>query len=476
MLFSSLLFLFLFLPVFLVVYTCTKPSARNLVLLVGSFLFYAWGEQDLIPVLLFSLALNYFLALLLHGLQGKKELPVEGWKSKVVITIALAGNLLPLIYFKYANFLVGLIPETTNSFLEFKQSWVEVALPIGISFYTFQAMSYTIDVYRGTVKPARSFIDFACYVTSFPQLIAGPIVRYKDLAPQLLHRRMTFDKTASGIKLFIIGLAKKMIVANTVAIPADYLFGLPVEQLDVAGAWVGAVCYTLQIYYDFSGYTDMAIGLGLMLGFKFPKNFNYPYAAKSIADFWKRWHISLSTWFRDYVYIPLGGNRRSTFRTYFNLWVVFLVCGLWHGAKWTFIVWGAYYGFFLVLERAGLGEKLKGLPCFFRRCYTIMIVIFGWVIFRSDDLSHAWGFLESMWGIDKDFIGLPAYQVNILPTDVLIALATGIIFSVPLRKLHIPVPIYLTYAFSFMIYFCLFFLSVVLLVSDTHNPFLYFRF
>ncbi len=350
MLFSSPVFLFGFLPLLLVFYFLCPKSLRNVLLLLASLWFYAWGEPSLVVLMLISTAMNYGLGC---WVDVTRERPASKW----ILAFAVALNLSFLVYYKYAGFLI----DSLNSLLAFvgtpSLGRPEVTLPIGISFYTFQAMSYVIDVYRGQAQAERNPINVALYIALFPQLIAGPIVRYTDVAAQIKVRSIDRDSFAYGIQRFIVGLGKKMLIANSAASVADAAFEIPDNQLSLAVAWLGILCYTVQIYFDFSGYSDMAIGLGRMFGFKFLENFNYPYIAKSVTDFWRRWHISLSTWYRDYLYIPLGGNRCAPWRVSLNLMIVFVLCGLWHGASWNFAIWGIYHGSFLMLERGRLGRN-----------------------------------------------------------------------------------------------------------------------
>lgn len=465
MLFSSLIFLCLFLPLFLAVYFLTGKGQRNQVLLFGSLFFYTWGEGRLVALLLLSLVFNYVLAARVGKLVCDRTEKSTG-RAKKLVAFSVVANLIPLIYYKYADFMVGDLADPI-----FGAGWLEVALPLGISFYTFQAMSYVIDVYRRDASPARSFTHFACYVTCFPQLIAGPIVRYKDVSRQLFERVTSVDKFHEGIKRFVAGLAKKVLIANTLAIYADAAFGLPVAELSFEHAWIGAICYALQIYFDFSGYSDMAIGLGLMLGFRFAENFNYPYIAVSIQDFWSRWHISLSNWFRDYLYIPLGGNRRGKFRTIMNLWIVFLLCGLWHGASWNFLLWGAYYGAFLSLERISSKNLTVGLPVLLRHVYVLGVVIFGWVLFRCTTLDQTAGYIAAMVGQGT---GTPWQHP--IEADLILALLFGILFSMPIQGWGIRIPQRVRVGFEPVYILVLMGFSMLLLINGTHNPFLYFRF
>jgi len=426
-------------------------------------------------MLLASTLANYFFALAI-GRQSYKHTSYPTRKTLLGLSIVL--NLGLLSWYKYSNFFVQeILLDTAGLQSSFTLEWNTIILPLGISFYTFQSMSYVIDVYRGIVPATRSYVDFACYVTSFPQLVAGPIVRYKDIAAQLVKRSTTLDSLHEGVNRFIVGLAKKVLIANTVARSADAIFALPTEQLNAPLAWLGVSCYTLQIYFDFSGYSDMAIGLGKMFGFTFPENFNYPYISKSIQEFWRRWHISLSTWFRDYLYIPLGGNRSAPWRTYLNLWIVFILCGLWHGASWNFIIWGAFHGFFLVLERGRWGAILATIPLVFRHIYTLLIIMVGWTVFRADSIPLAKEMLSAMFGFGE---GQPAdltlsYYAG---SNILAALTLGIIFSI-LHKNIIPLKAKRTSLAGFaknLSLILIFILSISSIASSTYNPFLYFRF
>lgn len=509
MVFSSIVFLFGFLPVVLFLYhliflptwfgaTGTRwRRLANLFLLVVSLLFYFWGEKFLVWVFIATVFIDFLCALLISKAlvdRRYEQLIPGGPRSafqKTVLALSICSNMALLGYFKYFNFGV----DTFNA-LALKAGFPsamwgsppKVLLPLGISFFVFHSMSYTIDVYRGYVKATRNPIDYACYVLMFPQLVAGPIVRYSLVAHQLLGRRMTSGIFASGVARFVTGLAKKVLVANTVSVFADRMFALPAGDIHFGVAWLGVIAYTLQIYFDFSGYSDMAIGLGRMLGFELPINFNYPYIAISVRDFWRRWHISLSTWFQDYLYIPLGGSRRSISRTYGNLATVFLLCGLWHGAKWTFVAWGLYHGLFLVLERYGL-EDLISRTGILRRVYTLLIVMVGWVLFRAETFTQAVVVLRAMTGLAP---GKSTYPLEwFLTPDLVLALVAGVIFSAPVvpalqdrierlvqqanesqRRAYIMMfsGIRLSGACGAML------LCAAALASGTHNPFIYFRF
>jgi alginate O-acetyltransferase complex protein AlgI len=381
--FSSIQFIFLFLPLALALYWAVPRRARNLMLLALSLFFYSSGEARHLWVLLGLIAVNFAAG---HAIEARR-----GAFRRIALAGAIGCDLAALGWFKYAGFFAGaLFPRAHVA------AWEGIVLPLGISFYVFHNISYVVDVYRGTARARRNPIDFALYISFFPQVIAGPIVRYHDIAGALDDRHVRLSDFASGMERFVAGLAKKMIIANTLGETADKVFALPTATLASSDAWLGLLCYTLQIYFDFSGYSDMAIGLARMFGFEFLENFNYPYVARSVQEFWRRWHISLSNWFRDYLYIPLGGSRRGAARTYCNLVIVFLLCGLWHGAAWTFIVWGAIHGFFLALERAGIGSLLARAPAFVARAYTLGVVSLAWVVFRSETLRGAIGYYGAL--------------------------------------------------------------------------------
>src|SRR5258705_6551643 len=429
MVFSSIIFLFYFLPLFFLAYLLTRFSKTTL--LVFSLIFYAWGEPIFIPLMIVMIMLNHRFGLLI-------ERAPDAGRSRFWLIVGIAINLLPLVVFKYGTFLVHIL---LNAFagiaiekFGFSPDQVvanHIPLPLGISFYTFHALSYLIDVYRKDVRAERSLRDLAVYISMFPQLVAGPIIRYKTIAGEIHKPVLSLDRAAEGIRIFVIGLSQKILIANTVALSADQIFSLSPDQLSTSLAWIGVFCYTLQIYYDFAGYSNMAIGLGLMIGFTFPINFNYPYIADSMTDFWRRWHISLSSWFRDYVYISLGGNRISPVRTYFNLWIVFLLCGLWHGAAWNFVVWGAAPRALLGFGRAGLGKVLARSPPVFRHGYVLLAVMITWVLFRADNLGAAMHYLATMGGAGAEGEGIPATH-RFLGINVLAASAAGILGAGPL--------------------------------------------
>ncbi len=478
MVFSSLTFLFLFLAVALSVNLVVPRGWRNGWLLAASLLFYVWGGGWYVLVLLGTIVGNWAFAL---AMAAREE---AGWRRRV-LWWAVGANLLCLLVFKYTDFLGA-------SALELMQAcgWATgakwqhlVDLPIGISFFTFQAISYVVDVYRREVPASRSLVDYAMYKAFFPQLIAGPIVRYRDVAAQVKSRTVPSELFASGVDRFVMGLAKKVLIANLVAGPADAVFGMPAVDLTASEAWFGAVCYAVQIYCDFSGYSDMAIGLGRMCGFTFLENFALPYVAESVRDFWRRWHISLSGWFRDYLYIPLGGSRVPPWRAGFNLFAVFALCGLWHGASWTFVLWGLYHGVFLAAEHFGLGRPVAGLWRPLRHAYALLAVLVGWVLFRAPDLPTAGHCLAAMAGG-----GAPGWGVD-WPTlangEVLCALGAGILVSIgcgswmvervaPLRRRASGEAAFQVARLAVLA--ALLIGSTMQLNALANNPFIYFRF
>ncbi len=390
MVFSSITFLFVFLPVLLAAYYACPARHRNAVALAGSLFFYAWGAPRFVIVLVASSLADYGLSQWLPA--GKRS----SGARKGTLALAVAMNIGLLLYFKYANFFVGELNGWLARFGAGEVAWTAVALPIGISFFTFQKVSYLVDVYRGTAQVARNARDYLLYVALFPQLIAGPIVRYHDVARQLVERDYARERFFTGILRFCQGLGKKVLVANTMAEVADAAFGAAPGSLSVGAAWLGVLAYAFQIYFDFSGYSDMAIGLGRMLGIEFLENFNRPYVSRSITEFWRRWHISLSNWMREYLYIPLGGNRKGAARTYFNLWFVFLVSGFWHGAAWNFVAWGAFHGFFLCADKLAKNTRLARAPAWVGLPVTFVLVLFSWVLFRAETLSHAVAYMGRM--------------------------------------------------------------------------------
>jgi alginate O-acetyltransferase complex protein AlgI len=482
MLFSSPVFLFLYLPIVLSFYYLLKGRARNHWLLAASLIFYAWGEVYYVFLMLFSILINYGFGLAIDSIRQDKS-------KKLVLVAAVSSNLFILICLKYGNFITDNINIILSKLSLTTIDLAQIPLPIGISFFTFQAMSYVIDVYRKDAKVQKNILDLALYISLFPQLIAGPIVRFHDVAEQIRHRIVSSALFFSGTQRFIFGLAKKMLIANPLGAVADPIFTLAPDQLSIGVAWLGIACYTLQIYFDFSGYSDMAIGLGRMFGFRFLENFNYPYISKSIQEFWRRWHISLSSWFRDYLYIPLGGNRKGPIRTYFNLLIVFFLCGLWHGSSWNFIVWGLFHGGFLMLERMGLAKFMSRQARPIQHLYALLAVMVGWVFFRAENLPDALVFLQAMFvPMESASVYSVAYY---LTGHAMICLVLGIILATPIWSVlsnirNSPRPtinkttsissvigndLVTTVYLSFLTLCC--FASIA---ANSYNPFIYFRF
>ena len=472
MVFSSIVFLYFFLPLFLICFHLFGRSKN--VTLFFSLAFYAWGEPLYILLLLSSIAVNFWL-----GLKIASQGDMRTRKNWLGVSICI--NLGVLIVFKYSVFLLQNLAVLLRSPAH---SWhyQEPALPLGISFFTFHILSYLVDVYRRDVAPERSLRDLTLYITMFPQLVAGPIVRYKFIATELHEPVVSVQLTATAVRIFVVGLAQKVLIANTLGASVDSIFALPLEQLSTPLAWTGIWLYTLQIYFDFGGYSLMAIGLALMMGFTFPINFNYPYTAQSITDFWRRWHMSLSAWFRDYLYIPLGGNRGSEFQTYRNLIIVFLLCGIWHGASWNFVIWGLIHGLFLIIERAGYSAVLLRLPLLVRSAYTMLVVIFAWVFFRAETLPQAVGFFRAMAGLGPEMVNAPDLS-RYLGLDVTMALIAAVLAVGPhgQRALDI-ISERLKHdwisadALRLAGLVAVFELVTLTLASGVYNPFIYFRF
>ena len=470
MVFSSLLFLFRFLPAVLILYYAAPRPARNLILFVVSLVFYAWGEPVYVGLILLSTVVDYTAGRLVAYCRqtGNSRGAKGAVLGSAVVNLALLG------FFKYADFLIGI----WNSWGIVHVEPLELALPIGISFYTFQTMSYTIDVYRGDAPVQKNFVAFGAYVALFPQLIAGPIIRYKTVAEQLEGRQESVELFGRGVWRFMIGLGKKVLLANQIGALWTQTAALTGKDLSTAGAWLGVAAFTLQIYFDFSGYSDMAIGLGQMFGFSFTENFDYPYIARSITQFWRRWHISLGTWFKEYVYVPLGGNRRGGLRQIRNIAVVWILTGLWHGAYWNFVLWGVYYGVLLVLEKFVLNRILERLPAVVRSLYTMVVVMIGWAIFSWQDMANAPQFMKTMFGLgagpginDAFYYGSRCYGFLLI---------AGIIGCTPLVKrlgerLFPDGTIRRTVG-QLVFVAAVFVLSVAMLVNSSYNPFLYFRF
>ena len=461
MVFSSLLFLFIFLPVFLICYFVIPKPWRNLILFLGSLMFYAWGEPIYISIMLFSTVLDYTCGLIIDRFRNHKVL------SKVGLGLSIIGNLGMLSYFKYADFFIANINNTFGSQFEL----LNLALPIGISFYTFQTMSYTIDLYRGKINAQKNIISFGAYVAMFPQLVAGPIVTYATVEKELNHRVITLDSFGEGTIRFIEGLGKKVLLANNIGLLWNQISQTSYGELSIVTGWLGALAFGLQLYFDFSGYSDMAIGLGKMLGFSFPENFNYPYISRSVTEFWRRWHITLGSWFREYVYIPLGGNRVSTARFYANIFVVWFLTGFWHGAGWNFIMWGLLFGTLMVIERGFLLKWLEKCPRFISHIYLLFVILVSWVLFAQNSLGEAISYLKVMFGLTNS----PIINTNTLYllTNFYVLLILGVLFSTPLMKnIKAKLPEWVLYLF----YVAVLVLSTAYLVDATFNPFLYFRF
>ncbi|MFM1654203.1 MBOAT family O-acyltransferase [Brevibacillus sp. B_LB10_24] len=468
MVFSSLIFLFLFLPLTIALYYLSPKGLRNAVLLLASLVFYAWGEPVYILLMIFSTVFDYANGLLIAKYRRRKAAARSVLVSSLAVSIGILG------FFKYAGFIV----ENLNSLFHLHIQTPELPLPVGISFYTFQTMSYIVDVYLDKVPVQKNIISFGAYVAMFPQLVAGPIVKYGDIAGQLAQRKVTLDRFGEGAELFIRGLAKKVLLANQIGLLWMSVKATPPADLTVLSAWLGIIAFAFQIYFDFSGYSDMARGLGKMFGFDFMRNFDYPYQSKSITEFWRRWHISLGSWFREYVYIPLGGNRRGLVLQLRNLLVVWFLTGLWHGASWNFVIWGLYFGLFVTIEKLFLLKWLHARAAIVGHVYTLLIVIVGWVWFECDSLAEAMGFLGTMFGLGTHVL---------FDNQTLYYLSTNLVLLIVLAICSTPIP---AKAFSYLkeklrlagvlavpaVYIGLMLLSTAYLVNDTYNPFLYFRF
>lgn len=465
MLFSSSTFVFLFLPLVCIVYLIVRQELKNYVLLISSLIFYGWGEPRYLAIMLITILLNYVGA---FGISRYRN------QAKLILTGTILCNLAILFYFKYFNFLL----ENINSIFHANVDFIQVIMPIGISFYTFQATSYLIDVYRKEVRVQHNIYKLALYITLFPQLVAGPIVKYHDVEKQISNREIRADKIAYGIKRFIIGFAKKMLLANTMASIADSIFNQDVSTIGPGVAWVGALAYSMQLFFDFSGYSDMAIGLGHIFGFKFLENFNYPYISRSITEFWRRWHMSLSTWFREYLYIPLGGNRVSPCRLYVNLFIVFLATGIWHGASWTFIVWGMWHGLFIVFERITGWHKTDGgaVIKICQHIYAILIFVTGWVIFRADSIGYATAYITKMWSAPP--LDTTYSMAGVVGPLECVAFCMCFLCSTPFAGKLVPLNsgslLHSSLVNTWLI--VLFVLSAANLAATTYNPFIYFRF
>lgn len=470
MVFSSIVFVFCFLPITLFLYFLAEKTGRmwikNTVVLIASLVFYAWGGLRYLILLLILVVVNYVCGLLIATTRHRK----------LFLIIGLAADLFNLVYFKYLNFIVANLEQGIQLLLhsEFSFAIPAIVMPIGISFFTFQIMSYLIDVYREEVPAQKNIAWLTLYIMMFPQLIAGPIVRYHDVNLEIASRKTTIGMAEKGIRRFILGFSKKVFVANCMGKMADVIFGLN-GTVNSVYAWLGAICYALQIFFDFSAYSDMAIGLGLIFGFHFNENFKYPYISKSIKEFWRRWHISLSEWFRDYVYIPLGGNRKGAARTYINLAIVFLLTGIWHGAAWQFLVWGMIHGVFMLIERAGFGKVLKKIPAFFSHLYTLFVVVVSWVFFRANNISLALEYLKNMFSFNFSGFGnilvLPEFTTLFVLVGIIAILACTPVFQIigETRFGRIPWLRHIGYLLLFLV-------SLIYLSGLSYNPFIYFQF
>ena len=467
MLFSTMTFVFMFLPIVLVLYLVTKKELHNPILLISSIIFYAWGEPKYLAIMLLTILINWLGAIGVDKFKNHK---------KLVLALTIIANLGFLIYFKYFNFLI----DNCNNIFHSHIDPLNIVMPIGISFYTFQALSYVVDVYRGDCNVQKDIYKLALYICLFPQLIAGPIVKYHDVAEQIDSREVNFEKVDLGVKRFIIGLSKKMLIANTMGAIADKIFIQNPDTFSPLVAWIGSIAYTFQLYFDFSGYSDMAIGLGLIFGFKFLENFNYPYISKSITEFWRRWHISLSTWFKEYVYIPLGGNRKGKLKTLRNLGIVFLLTGIWHGAAWNFVVWGIWHGFFIIIEKIINIKEFEQKHTqkwvrFLQHIYCIFAFLIGWVMFRSETMSYAWTYIKNMFGLvsvhDISY-GMGYYIDNF----EIIIFVCAILCSMLLFNKLLEVKNKFGRTLINIWLLILFILSAATIASSTYNPFIYFRF
>lgn len=466
MVFSSTIFLCVYLPLVLLGYYICPKKGRNLFLLIASLVFYAWGEPKYVFLMIFSILVNYIFGRLMDKNRGRQK------RMKLLLVLSVVIDLGLLSVFKYTDFII----TNVNAIFGSSFDLLKIALPIGISFYTFQAMSYTIDVYRNDVRVQKNLIDFGMYITMFPQLIAGPIVRYADVQDQLAERSVTTADFSEGVMRFVVGLGKKVLLANQMGAVWSEIYALG-GDVSALMAWTGAIAYTFQIYFDFSGYSDMAIGLGRMFGFKFPENFRYPYQSVSITDFWRRWHITLSTWFKEYLYIPLGGNRCGLARQALNLLIVWSLTGFWHGAGWNFVMWGLYYFVILFIEKLFLLKALDKLPKLFRHVYALLLIVIGWVIFASDDVGVLLPYLGSMFGANGAVGGMDVY--TLFTKAVLIVICCVASTELP-KRLFLSATGAMNEKAAFTIKsvmtIALLALSMILLIGDSYNPFLYFRF
>lgn len=474
MVFSSLLFLFFFLPITLLLYLLSPQNTKNIILLLVSLLFYAWGEPIYVFLMIGSACVDYVIGRLIA--KYRINSPV---KAKIALIGSLVTNLAVLSFFKYADFLVININQLIGTDIE----PLELALPIGISFYTFQTMSYSIDVYRGKMPPQDHFLDFAMYVAFFPQLVAGPIVRYESMMHDLRGRTWDGNLFLEGVKQFIIGLGKKVLIANNIGSLWRDIQSQNVGDLSLLTSWLGIIAFALQIYFDFSGYSDMAVGLGKMFGFRFPKNFDYPYISTSVTEFWRRWHMTLGNWFKDYVYIPLGGNRVGKWMNLRNLLIVWGLTGLWHGASWNFVLWGLYFGVLIIVEKVGLLRLLEKLPAVCRHAYLIFVILIGWVLFAFDDIIDGFHYMQIMFGFSAQSISNTQFMYYGYTYVVILVIA--IIGSTPFfskikQSIHMKnAKKWIMFQDAFLLpvcYIAILVLSTAYLVDESYNPFLYFRF
>ena len=470
MVFSSLVFIFVFLPITLFIYYLSPRKLKNLVLLISSLIFYAWGEPIYIFLMIFTTVFSYVSAILIDKYKSKKII------SLAIFILSVAVNLSVLCFFKYYGFFIDNINNLFSMNIKFKK----LPLPVGISFYTFQTLSYIIDVYLKKVPVQKNIISFSTYVTMFPQLVAGPIVKYGDINKQLENRKESLDKFGDGVSYFIRGLSKKVLLANNIGLLWSNVKALSPDKISVFSAWLGILAFTFQIYFDFSGYSDMAIGLGKFFGFDLMENFNYPYISKSVTEFWRRWHISLGSWFREYVYIPLGGNKKGALKQYRNLFIVWFLTGFWHGANWNFIIWGLYFGVLITLEKIFVLKWLDKLPNFISHVYALIIIIVGWAIFEFENTSVLFSFIKTMFGMGSNTF-IDNQSIYYLYTNLFLFIL-AIIFSTPLPKKLFKKLIYNVklkpYAKLIVptIYLILILLCTTYLVNETYNPFLYFKF
>ena len=471
MVFSSNIFLFFFLPIFLIAYFVTPQKFRNYTLLLFSLIFYAYGAPDFVFLLVGECIINYFIV---RGMAKTEKTSTKKWLCALSVIMALGL----LLYFKYANFFMDNLNAILGWMHHEPVGWMKVALPIGISFFTFQSITYTLDVYRGTTPPSNKLTDYVLYIMMFPQLIAGPIVNYNSVATQLVSRTSTMEDRTLGFYRFVIGLAKKVLIANTMALYADQVFGMNYGDLATGTAWIGILAYTFQIYFDFSGYSDMAIGLGKMMGFRFPENFNDPYTSRSVTEFWKRWHMTLGNFIMNYLYIPLGGNRKGKGRMYFNLWLCFLLSGLWHGASWNFVLWGAFHGLFICADKLFLKNLLKKAGTVPSVVITFFLVAMGWVLFRVDTAADAGGFYQALFAFrDGLTVAGDAQFWCVFALAIAFSFLTLLPFGQRLQDSifadHYSKPLSWT---MFAITLVLFVLSAGSLCVSDFNPFIYFRF